>query len=91
MLPFASFTDIILDPIVNAGTDFISSTGLPAVFILMTLESACLPIPSEAIMLFAGASVAEGELSLVGVIVAGVLGNLAGSWIASTPIALAIW
>jgi membrane protein DedA with SNARE-associated domain len=82
MLPFASFTDIILDPIVNAGTDFIGSTGLPAVFILMTLESACLPIPSEAIMLFAGASVAEGELSLVGVIVAGVLGNLAGSWIA---------
>ena len=82
MLPFASFTDIILDPIVNAGTDFISSTGLPAVFILMTLESACLPIPSEAIMLFAGASVAEGELSLVGVIVAGVLGNLVGSWIA---------
>ena len=82
MLPFASFTDIILDPIVNAGTDFIGSTGLPAVFILMTLESACLPIPSEAIMLFAGASVAEGELSLVGVIVAGVLGNLVGSWIA---------
>jgi membrane protein DedA with SNARE-associated domain len=33
-------------------------------------------------MLFAGASVAEGELSLAGVIVAGVLGNLAGSWIA---------
>ena len=45
MLPFASFTDIILDPIVNAGTDFIGSTGLPAVFILMMLESACLPIP----------------------------------------------
>src|SRR6187397_2936768 len=84
MLPLvlASVTDFFLDPIVNWGTDFISSTGLPAVFILMTLESACLPIPSEAIMLFAGASVAEGELSLVGVIVAGVLGNLAGSWIA---------
>jgi len=82
MLFFASFTDIILDPIVNAGTDFISSTGLRAVFLLMTLESACLPIPSEAIMLFAGASVAEGELTLFGVIAAGVLGNLVGSWIA---------
>jgi membrane protein DedA with SNARE-associated domain len=81
-LLLASVTDFILDPIVNAGTDFISSTGLPAVFILMTLESACVPVPSEAIMLFAGSSVAAGELSLVGIVVAGVLGNLAGSWIA---------
>ncbi len=82
MLPFASFSDFFLNPIVNAGTDFISSTGLPAVFILMTLESACMPIPSEAIMLFAGSSVAAGELTLFGVVAAGVLGNLAGSWIA---------
>jgi membrane protein DedA with SNARE-associated domain len=79
---YASVTDFFLDPIVNAGTDFISSTGLPAVFALMTLESACLPVPSEAIMLFAGASVAAGELSLFGVVAAGVLGNLVGSWIA---------
>jgi membrane protein DedA with SNARE-associated domain len=78
----ASVTDFFLDPIVNWGTDFISSTGLPAVFILMTLESACLPVPSEAIMLFAGASVAAGDLTLFGVVAAGVLGNLVGSWIA---------
>jgi membrane protein DedA with SNARE-associated domain len=78
----ASVTDFFLDPIVNWGTDFISSTGLPAVFVLMTLESACLPVPSEAIMLFAGASVAAGDLTLFGVVTAGVLGNLVGSWIA---------
>jgi membrane protein DedA with SNARE-associated domain len=85
MPPFfllASVTDFFLDPIVNWGTDFISSTGLPAVFVLMTLESACLPVPSEAIMLFAGASVAAGDLTLFGVVAAGVLGNLVGSWIA---------
>ena len=82
MLPLASVTDFFLDPIVNAGTDFISSTGLPAVFILMALESACLPVPSEAIMLFAGSSVAAGDLTLFGVVAAGVLGNLVGSWIA---------
>jgi len=81
-LLLASVTDFFLDPIVNAGTDFISSTGLPAVFLLMTLESACLPVPSEAIMLFAGSSVAAGDLSLFGVVAAGVLGNLVGSWIA---------
>jgi membrane protein DedA with SNARE-associated domain len=78
----ASVTDFFLDPIVNWGTDFISSTGLPAVFVLMTLESACLPVPSEAIMLFAGASVAAGDLTLFGVVAAGVLGNVVGSWIA---------
>jgi membrane protein DedA with SNARE-associated domain len=82
MLPLASVTDFFLDPIVNAGTDFISSTGLPAVFILMALESACLPVPSEAIMLFAGSSVAAGELTMFGIVVAGVLGNLVGSWAA---------
>jgi membrane protein DedA with SNARE-associated domain len=82
ILPPASVTDFLLDPIVNAGTDFISSTGLPAVFVLMALESACLPVPSEAIMLFAGSSVAAGELTLFGVVVAGVLGNLVGSWAA---------
>ena len=81
-LVLASVTDFFLDPIVNWGTDFISSTGLPAVFILMTLESACLPVPSEAIMLFAGSSVAAGDLTLFGVVAAGVLGNLVGSWIA---------
>ena len=82
MMPFASVTDFFLDPIVNWGTDFISSAGLPAVFILMALESACLPVPSEAIMLFAGSSVAAGELTLFGVVAAGVLGNLVGSWVA---------
>jgi membrane protein DedA with SNARE-associated domain len=82
MLILASVTDFFLDPIVNAGTDFISSTGLPAVFFLMMLESACLPVPSEAIMLFAGSSVAAGDLTLFGVVAAGVLGNLVGSWIA---------
>jgi membrane protein DedA with SNARE-associated domain len=82
ILLFASVTDFFLDPIVNWGTDFISSAGLPAVFVLMLLESACLPVPSEAIMLFAGSSVAAGDLTLFGVVVAGVLGNLVGSWIA---------
>ncbi|HEX6665478.1 MAG TPA: DedA family protein [Solirubrobacterales bacterium] len=82
LLTLASVTDVFLDPIVNAGTDFISATGLPAVFLLMLLESACLPVPSEAIMLFAGSSVAAGELTLFGVVAAGVLGNLVGSWIA---------
>jgi membrane protein DedA with SNARE-associated domain len=78
----ASATDFILNPIVNAATEFIGSTGLPAVLLLMAVESACIPVPSEAIMLFAGFSVSAGELTMIGIIVAGVLGNLVGSWIA---------
>jgi membrane protein DedA with SNARE-associated domain len=82
LILFASFSDKIVEPIVNAATDFIGSAGVVAVFLLMTLESACIPVPSEAIMLFAGFSVSKGELTLFGVVAAGVLGNLAGSWIA---------
>jgi membrane protein DedA with SNARE-associated domain len=78
----ASMTDFVLNPVIEAATEFIGSAGVVAVFLLMTLESACIPIPSEAIMLFAGFSVSKGELTLVGVILAGVLGNLVGSWIA---------
>jgi membrane protein DedA with SNARE-associated domain len=81
-LPVGSVTDTILDPIVNAATDFIDSVGVIGVFILMTLESACIPVPSEAIMLFAGFNVSEGDLTMIGIIVAGVAGNVVGSWIA---------
>src|SRR4051794_3502255 len=48
----------------------------------MTLKSACIPIPSEATMLFTGFNVARGEYSLIAATLAGVLGNLVGSWIA---------
>jgi membrane protein DedA with SNARE-associated domain len=78
----ASVTDAILDPIVNVATDFIDAVGVFGVFILMTLESACIPVPSEAIMLFAGFNVSEGDMTMFGIIAAGVLGNVVGSWIA---------
>jgi membrane protein DedA with SNARE-associated domain len=82
LLVLASITDKVVEPIVDVATEFIGSAGVVAVFLLMALESACIPIPSEAIMLFAGFSVSNGELTLFGVVAAGVLGNLVGSWIA---------
>jgi membrane protein DedA with SNARE-associated domain len=81
ILLLASFSDKIVEPVVNVATDFIGSAGVVAVYLLMVLESACIPIPSEAIMLFAGFSVSKGELTLFGIVAAGVLGNLTGSWI----------
>ncbi|HVX02475.1 MAG TPA: DedA family protein, partial [Nitrososphaera sp.] len=69
----------ILGPIVGAITSFIGSAGYAGIFGLMLLESALIPIPSEIIMTFSGFLVAKGELGIVGVVLAGSLGNLAGS------------
>jgi membrane protein DedA with SNARE-associated domain len=82
LLTLASLSDKVLEPVVDLATEFIGSAGVAGVFVLMTLESACIPIPSEAIMLFAGFSVSKGDLTLFGIVAAGVLGNLVGSWIA---------
>jgi len=68
----------------------VTSYGYVAVFVLMALESACIPIPSEVTMPVggflassAGASAASiGQLNLVVVGLMGVLGNLAGSFVA---------
>jgi membrane protein DedA with SNARE-associated domain len=72
----------LTDPIVQAAVDVVDAMGLAGVFILMLLESACIPVPSEATMLFAGFNVSNGEYSLFAATAAGVLGNLVGSWIA---------
>ena len=65
---------------------FIANYGYLAIFVLMLAESACIPIPSELIMLFGGAlaagAVAGTRLDLAAVIAAGVAGNLAGSYLA---------
>ncbi len=75
-------TASITDPIVDVAVDFIDAVGVVGVFVLMTLESACVPVPSEATMLFAGFSISNGDMTLIGAVAAGVLGNLLGSWIA---------
>ena len=72
----------MLSSLTNWITRTIADHGLVAVFGLMLLESACIPVPSEVIMLYAGYLVSIGKLSLIGAVTAGVLGNLAGSIIA---------
>jgi membrane protein DedA with SNARE-associated domain len=72
----------VLNRLVDAVTNLIGDHGIPAVFFLMVLESACLPVPSEVIMLFAGYLVSIHSMSLAGAVAAGVAGNIVGSWIA---------
>jgi membrane protein DedA with SNARE-associated domain len=78
VLPLASITD----PIVQFAVDVVDALGLPGIFVLMVAESACIPIPSEATMLFAGFNVSEGEYSLAAATAVGSVANLVGSWIA---------
>ena len=65
---------------------FITNYGYLAIFLLMLAESACIPVPSELIMTFGGALAAGAvpgtHLNLIGVILAGTAGNVAGSYVA---------
>jgi membrane protein DedA with SNARE-associated domain len=57
----------------------IEAGGYLGLFFGMTLESLNIPLPSEALMTFAGALVAEGEFAFWAVVLVGTLGNLFGS------------
>lgn len=72
----------ITDPIVEVAVDVVRELGLSGVFVLMVLESMCIPVPSEATMLFAGFNVSDGEYSLFAAVAVGSAANLVGSWIA---------
>ncbi len=69
-------------------TQEIARYGYVAVFVLMLLESACIPIPSEIAMLFGGALASAAfagagrELDSATVALVGAFGNLVGSWLA---------
>ena len=60
-------------------TKFIERTGYWTVFIGMTMESMIFPVPSEAIMPFAGFLIAEGKFTFLGVIFFSTLGSMVGS------------
>ena len=66
----------------NTAIYLIESLGYWGIFLGMTIESACIPLPSEIIMPFAGYVVWEGKMTLWGITLAGTLGNLVGSLIA---------
>ena len=63
-------------------TNLITQYGLVAVFVLMTAESALIPIPSEVTMPFAGFLAGLGYINFWVAIFVGALGNLVGSLLA---------
>ncbi len=60
----------------------ISAGGYFGVLVLMAIESACIPLPSEIIMPFSGYLVSVGRFSLIGAATAGALGCNVGSTVA---------
>ena len=60
-------------------TGLVEQTGYLGIALLMLAENVFPPIPSELIMPMAGFTAARGKLSMVGVVVAGTAGSLAGA------------
>jgi membrane protein DedA with SNARE-associated domain len=59
--------------------DFIASWGYVAVAVLMGLENACIPIPSELILGFSGYLIFAERMSFSGALFFGMLGGMLGS------------
>lgn len=57
----------------------ISKFGYSGILFTMAIESACIPLPSEIIMPFSGYLVTTGQFTMLGVTLAGAVGNVLGS------------
>jgi membrane protein DedA with SNARE-associated domain len=69
----------ITEFVAGIATQVIQGLGYAGVFILMVMESMVLPVPSEAVMPFAGFLVADGAFSPIPAVCAATLGSIVGS------------
>ena len=75
-------TEKILTQLFVLISSLIAATGYGGIVLLMAIESACIPLPSELIMPFAGYLVFTGKMKLVWAATAGALGCNLGSLVA---------
>jgi membrane protein DedA with SNARE-associated domain len=75
-------TEKILATLFTFISSLIAMAGYGGIVILMAIESACIPLPSELIMPFAGYLVFQGKMNLIWVATAGAIGCNVGSLIA---------
>src|SRR3989339_201624 len=69
----------MIEQLVNLIVALIQTGGYVGLFILMAFESMILPVPSEAVMPFAGFLVSQGAFSFWIVVLVTTLGSIAGS------------
>jgi membrane protein DedA with SNARE-associated domain len=74
--------EVIITEISRFIVSTISTFGYTGIFLTMAIESACIPLPSEIIMPFSGYLVTTGQFTMLGVTLAGAIGNVAGSLVA---------
>jgi membrane protein DedA with SNARE-associated domain len=74
--------DQVISALASWIVEIISAAGYFGVVLMMAIESACIPLPSEVIMPFAGYLVSTNQFSLIGAATAGALGCNLGSTIA---------
>ncbi|MDE3070824.1 MAG: DedA family protein [Acidobacteriota bacterium] len=91
MLAVSLVVASITEGLVSFLSEFVREGGLLAIFVAMAVSAACIPIPSEVVMLFGGFAVADPvasgagahhHLTMLGVILAGLLGTVVGSLVA---------
>ena len=75
----ASLIETVITLLSRFVINTISSLGYAGIFVTMAIESACIPLPSEIIMPFSGYLVTTGQFTMLGVTLAGALGNVVGS------------
>lgn len=69
----------VIESLGSVAQGLIDTFGYPGLVFGMTLESINVPLPSEALMTFAGGGVASGQFSFWPVVLAGAVGNVIGS------------
>jgi membrane protein DedA with SNARE-associated domain len=77
-----TFIEALIAELGSFVVTMISKFGYTGILITMAIESACIPLPSEIIMPFSGYLVSTGQFSLLGVTMAGAIGNVLGSLVA---------
>lgn len=68
-----------MEQVYQSFLDFIAVYGYFAVALLMAMENACIPIPSELILGFAGYLIFAEQMTFTGAMIAGMVGGMAGS------------
>lgn len=69
----------MLHQFVQTWFEWVRTGGYPGIFLLMAMESSIFPVPSEIVVPPAAYWAAQGQFSMVGVVIASTLGSLFGS------------
>lgn len=71
----------MLNDLTNFATDVVDALGYLGVALLIALENVFPPIPSEVVLGLAGYTAAQGDATVIGMIIAATIGSVVGAWV----------